>query len=107
MKALTFKAKLEELGIQSSYSRPRVSNDNPFVESMFRTLKYRPQCPSSGFASREAARAWVEKFVLWYYTNHRNSKLNFVTPEQRHNNEYKHILALRNNVLNAANRHFL
>lgn len=104
MKALTFKAKLEELGIQSSYSRPRVSNDNPFVESMFRTLKYRPQWPSSGFASREAARAWVEKFVLWYNTKHRHSKLNFVTPEQRHNNEDAHILAQRKKVLQAARR---
>src|SRR5699024_12623303 len=50
---------------------------------------------SSGFASREAARAWVEKFVLWYNTKHRHSKLNFVTPEQRHNNEDAHILAQR------------
>src|SRR5690625_1287818 len=84
--------------------RPRVSNDNPFVESMFRTLKYRPQWPSSGFASREAARAWVEKFVLWYNTKHRHSKLNFVTPEQRHNNEDAHILAQRKKVLQAARR---
>lgn len=56
MKSLTFKAKMEELGIISSYSRPRVSDDNPYVESLFRTLKYVPNWPSKGFESLEACR---------------------------------------------------
>src|SRR5690606_2292072 len=66
MKAQTMKAKLEELGVLPSYSRPRVSNDNAFVESLFRVLKYRPQWPSRGFASLDEARLWVDRFVRWY-----------------------------------------
>lgn len=50
MKAATFLATLEKLGVQSSFSRPRVSNDNPYSESLFRTLKYRPKYPTNGFA---------------------------------------------------------
>ncbi|OUS25483.1 IS3 family transposase, partial [Gammaproteobacteria bacterium 45_16_T64] len=84
MKAQTMKAKLEELGVQSSYSRPRVSNDNPYSEALFRTLKYRPEWPSSGFRTIEGARDWVQLFVEWYNEKHRHSKLNFVTPSQRH-----------------------
>jgi len=102
MKAQSMKAKLEELGVLPSYSRPRVSNDNAFVESLFRVLKYRPQWPSSGFASLDEARAWVDRFVHWYNTGHRHSKLNFVTPEQRHNGEDMMLLARRKEVLEQA-----
>ena len=56
MKAATFQVLLEKLGVQSSYSRPRVSNDNPYSEAMFRTLKYRPEFPYEGFETLEAAR---------------------------------------------------
>ncbi|MGR3159791.1 IS3 family transposase, partial [Vibrio vulnificus] len=49
MKSLTFRAKMDELGISSSYSRPRVSDDNPYVESLFRTVKYMPSWPTKGF----------------------------------------------------------
>lgn len=68
-------------------ARPRVSNDNAFVESLFRILKYRPQWPSSGFDSLDEARRWGDRFVRWYNTEHRHSKLRFMTPEQRHNGE--------------------
>lgn len=102
MKAQTMKAKLEELGVLPSYSRPRVSNDNAFVESLFRVLKYRPQWPSSGFASLDEARVWVDQFICWYNTEHRHSKLNFVTPEQRHNGEDSVLLARRKEVLEQA-----
>lgn len=102
MKAQTMKAKLEELGILPSYSRPRVSNDNAFVESLFRVLKYRPQWPSSGFASLHEARQWVERFVSWYNTEHRHSKLNFVTPQQRHNGKDTALLAQRQAILEQA-----
>jgi putative transposase len=66
MKSQTLKAKLEELQITGSHSRPRVSNDNPYVESLFRTLKYVPAWPSSGFVDLDEARQWVESFSRWY-----------------------------------------
>lgn len=102
MKAYTMKAKLDELGVLPSYSRPRVSNDNAFIESLFRVLKYRSQWPSSGFASLEEARGWVEYFVRWYNTEHRHSKINFVTPAQRHQGKDKTLLAQRKAVLEQA-----
>ncbi len=99
MKAQTMKAKLEELGVSPSHSRPRVSNDNPFSEALFRTLKYRPDWPPSGFVSLDDARDWVQRFVNWYNNDHKHSKLNSVTPAQRHNGEDKAILAKRKRVL--------
>lgn len=102
MKSQTLKAKLEELGIASSYSRPRVSNDNPFSEALFRTLKYRPQWPSSGFKELQDAREWVERFVHWYNHEHRHSKLNFVTPAERHAGKDRDVLEQRKAILEAA-----
>ncbi len=99
MKSLTFKAKMEELGIISSYSRPRVSDDNPYVESLFRTLKYVPNWPSKGFDGLERCRAWVEAFVTWYNTEHKHSRINYVTPSERHNGKDKELLAYRAKVL--------
>ncbi len=84
MKAETFQSLLEKLGIQQSFSRPRVSNDNPYSEAMFRTLKYRTNYPHKGFASLEEAREWAQQFVYWYNHIHLHSGLNFVTPEQCH-----------------------
>ncbi len=84
MKAATFLATLEKLGVQSSFSRPRVSNDNPYSESLFKTMKYRPKYPNQGFSSIEEARIWVEKFVSWYNLTHLHSGINFLTPYQRH-----------------------
>ncbi len=101
MKSLTFKAKMEELGITSSYSRPRVSDDNPYVESLFRTLKYVPNWPSKGFESLERSRSWVESFVIWYNTEHKHSRLNYVTPSERHSGKDTEILRKRAKVLMA------
>lgn len=84
MKAATFLATLEKLGVQSSFSRPRVSNDNPYSESLFKTMKYRPQYPFKGFSSLDEARLWVSKFVKWYNYTHLHSGINFITPYQRH-----------------------
>lgn len=84
MKAATFQATLEKLGVQSSFSRPRVSNDNPYSESLFKTMKYQPQYPFKGFASIEKARKWVKKFVIWYNQVHLHSGINYLTPYQRH-----------------------
>jgi transposase InsO family protein len=95
MKSLTLQAKMYELGVLSSRSRPRVSNDNPFSESLFRTLKYCPRWPSEGFESLENARQWVLKFVSWYNEEHRHSRINFVTPGQRHRGEDVEILRKR------------
>jgi len=84
MRAATFLATLEKLGVQSSFSRPRVSNDNPYSESLFKTFKYRPQYPNKGFSSIENARLWVHQFVRWYNYKHLHSGIKFVTPYQRH-----------------------
>ncbi|MGR5431779.1 integrase core domain-containing protein, partial [Vibrio astriarenae] len=86
----------------SSYSRPRVSDDNPYVESLFRTVKYMPNWPKKGFEDLGASRGWVESFVRWYNTEHKHSKLRYVTPSQRHNGKDKEILKSRAKVLLAA-----
>lgn len=95
MTSSTLKAKLQELGITSSHSRPRVSNDNPFSESLFRTLKYCPQWPSRGFATLEDARQWMLKFDRFYNQEHRHSGIRFVTPAQRHAGKDVELLAKR------------
>lgn len=84
MKAAAFLATLEKLGVQSSFSRPRVSNDNPYSEALFKTLKYRPKYPSAGFTDLSHARKWVQQFVHWYNHCHLHSGINFLTPSQRH-----------------------
>ena len=95
MKSSTLLAKLYDLGITPSRGRPRVSNDNPYAESLFRTLKYCPQWPADGFDSLESARVWVRDFVRWYNDEHRHSRIRFVTPSQRHRGEDKAILEAR------------
>jgi len=95
MKAATFLATLEKLGVQSSFSRPRVSNDNPYSEALFKTMKYRPKYPFKGFTSLEEARIWVRKFVKWYNCTHLHSGINFLTPYQRHHGLDKDIMKNR------------
>jgi putative transposase len=102
MKSVTFKAKMKELEVQPSYSRPRVSNDNPYSESLFRTVKYAPSWPAKGFSSLEEAQSWAHSFVVWYNSKHRHSKIQFVTPNQRHLGEDKEILAQRKLVIAVA-----
>tara|TARA_B110000879_G_C11099177_1_gene482406 strand:- start:373 stop:1269 length:897 start_codon:yes stop_codon:yes gene_type:complete len=102
MKSLTLKAKLEELNVIASYSRPRVSNDNPYSEAMFKTLKYCPQWPSKGFSDIEAARGWVNEFMDWYNNKHCHSGIKFVTPAQRHEGKDHTILDNRTNVYEVA-----
>ncbi len=84
MKGSTMLGTLQRLGVVPSFSRPGVSNDNPFSESLFRTLKYRPEYPSRPFASEFEAQRWVDAFVHWYNTKHQHSELRFVTPDDRH-----------------------
>jgi len=102
MKGATMLATLQQLGVIPSFSRPSVSNDNPYSESLFRTLKYRPEYPEQPFISLQAARDWVQGFVDWYNHEHLHSAIHFVTPEQRHAGKDVTILAQRKQVyLNA------
>ena len=87
MRAATLESRLEELGVLRSFSRPRVSNDNPYSESLFRTVKYRPDYPRRPFASKDQACKWVAEFVDWYNHQHRHSGIKFVTPQQRHDGQ--------------------
>jgi len=98
MKGATLLETLYQLGITPSKSRPRVSNDNPYAESIFRTCKYRPSYPVKGFAVIEEARQWVLAFVRWYNKEHRHSGINFLTPEQRHTGQAPEILEKRHKV---------
>jgi putative transposase len=84
MKGATMLATLQKLGVMPSFSRPACSNDNPYSESLFKTMKYRPSYPQRPFDSLMAARQWVGTFVHWYNEEHRHSAINFVTPTQRH-----------------------
>jgi len=102
MKGATMLATLQELGVVPSFSRPSVSNDNPYSESLFRTLKYRPEYPENAFEDLTTARAWVQGFVQWYNHEHLHSAIKFVTPEQRHTGEDKKILARRKQVYQQA-----
>ena len=86
MKCGTMLATLQWLGVAPSFSRPQVSNDNPFSESLFKTIKYCPAYPKK-FSSIEEAREWVATFVHTYNTQHLHSGIQYVTPEQRHNRE--------------------
>jgi putative transposase len=98
MKGATMLATMHRLGIVPSFSRPRVSDDNAYAESLFRTLKYCPEYPSKGFASVDAARAWVALFVAWYNDQHHHSGIGFVTPASRHAGQDVEILARRRTV---------
>lgn len=102
MKGATMLATLRELGVAPSFSRPAVSNDNPYSESLFKTLKYRPQYPRRPFANLLAARAWVDSFVQWYNTEHCHSSIRFVTPAQRHSGHDGALLVQRHAVYEAA-----
>jgi transposase InsO family protein len=104
MKGAALLATLQELGIMPSFSRPSVSNDNPYSESAFRTLKYRPNYPEKPFDSLLSARRWVAEFVAWYNKEHLHSAIKFVTPELRHNGEDIALLKARNEVYQRAKK---
>lgn len=104
MKGATMVATLDKLGVTASFSRPRVSNDNPYSESLFRTMKYRPGYPSKPFESIEQAQGWVDDFVLWYNTVHLHSAISFITPDDRHYGREERILVKRHQVYEKAQR---
>ena len=102
MKGASMLATLQALGVIPSFSRPAVSNDNPYSESLFKTLKYRPEYPAQPFADITEARQWVSGFVDWYNFEHRHSAIQFVTPAQRHAGLDTAILAKRQALYQAA-----
>lgn len=104
MKGASMLATLQWLGVVPSFSRPRVSDDNPFPEALFRTLKYRPDYPEQAFADIGEARAWIERFVRWYNHEHQHSGIRFVTPHQRHRGQDREILDHRHAVYRDARR---
>ncbi|MDD9303876.1 MAG: IS3 family transposase [Desulfobacter sp.] len=102
MKSATMLAKLQDLGVMPSFSRPSVSNDNPFSESLFRTLEYRPEYPEKPFEKIVEARDWAHRFVHWYNTEHLHSSIRFVTPEDRHTGKDFTILKNRHRIYQEA-----
>ena len=102
MKGATMLATLQKLGVVPSFSRPSVSNDNPYSESLFRTMKYRPEYPLKPFDNIEQAQSWVDGFVFWYNTQHLHSSIRYVTPDDRHFGREEHILANRRKVYEKA-----
>jgi transposase InsO family protein len=98
MKGATMLATLQWLGIVPSLSRPQVSDDNPYSESLFHTLKYRPEFPNQPFESLDAARQWVSGFVGWYNVEHHHSAIRFVTPYEKHTGAEINILKRREKV---------
>ena len=104
MKGATMLATLQSLGVVASFSRPHVSNDNPYSESLFRTLKYRPWYPRRRFASIDEARNWVAAFVHWYNDCHLHSAIGYVTPSDRHDGRDRAILNKRQAVYEQARR---
>lgn len=102
MKAQTMLAMMEKLQVTGSFSRPSVSNDNPFSESAFKTLKYVPMYPEKPFETIEEARQWVHQFVTWYNNEHRHSGVRYVTPNQKHKGDDLEILSTRSNAYEKA-----
>ena len=104
MKGSTMLLTLERLGVMPSFSRPSVSNDNPFSEAVFRTLKYVPSYPRKPFQDLEHARTWVAQFVRWYNDEHHHSGIRYVTPSQRHAGADVAILRRRSGLYQQARR---
>jgi len=95
-------ATLQALGVVPSFSRPSVSNDNPFSEALFKTLKYHPRYPERPFESLDSANAWVYAFVRWYNDDHLHSGISFVTPADRHAGKDEEVLRKRRAVYASA-----
>lgn len=102
MKGSSMLETMRQLDVVSSFSRPRVSNDNAYAESIFRTCKYRPEYPYKGFKNMTNAREWVLDFVTWYNQEHRHSGIKFVTPQSRHEGKDEAILAQRDVIYEQA-----
>ena len=104
MKGATMLETLYKLGITPSNSRPRVSNDNAYAESLFKTLKYRPNYQPKGFATLEEARIWVAGFVKWYRFKHHHSGIKFLCPSDLHEGRGEEILSKRHDLYELARK---
>ena len=104
MRSFKLAAKMRELGILLSFSRPGVSNDNAYAESLFRTMKYHQSYPLRRFRSLDTVRCWIEVFVEWYNGEHRHSGIKYVTPNQRHFGEADAICAIRQQTYSKAHQ---
>ncbi|MEO5626100.1 MAG: integrase core domain-containing protein [Dokdonella sp.] len=82
-------------GVASSFSRPRVSNENAYAEALLRSAKYYTLWPQRPFDTLDEARLWVNCFVAWYNRGHRQSALNDVTPCERQTGKAERLLAAR------------
>jgi transposase InsO family protein len=98
MRGSTMISTLQWLGIVPSFSRPQVSDDNPYSEALFRTLKHTPAYPRLPFADLVSANRWVARFVAWYNGTHRHSAIRYVTPDQRHHGRDRAVLAGRHQL---------
>ena len=103
MMALSMAELLEDLGVHKSHSRPRVSNDNPYSEAQFKTLKYRPDYPQR-FASIQTAREWCRDFFDWYSYTHYYSGIGYLRPADLHADRHREILEYRQEVLDHTQR---
>ncbi len=92
---------LADLGVTKTHSRPHVSDDNPFSESQFRTMKYRPEFPDR-FGCIQDSRAFCQSFFQWYNQEHRHSGVGLLTPAAVHYGQAENILQQRQDVLNVA-----
>jgi len=101
MKGQSLLSFLTDLKVNLSFSRPRVSNDNPFSESLFRTVKYHRSYPRL-FKSLKEARIWMADFVNWYNSCHLHSSIGYVTPHQLRYGESEEIFTRRNETMEQA-----
>jgi putative transposase len=101
MIALSMAELLLDVGVHKSHSRPRVSNDNPFIEAHFKTLKYHPDFPAR-FGSIQAARAWCREFFEWYNFEHYHSGIGYLRPADVHAGRHQQVLEQRQVVLDQA-----
>jgi putative transposase len=95
MRGSLLRESMVALGVEPSFSRPRVSNDNAYAEALFRTAKYCPLWPDQPFDTVTDARLWVQKFIEWYNEDHRHSALKYVTPNERHEGKATALLQAR------------
>jgi transposase InsO family protein len=102
MKGTTMLGTLQRLGVVPSFSRPSVSNDNPYPEALFKTVKYHPSFPDKPFDTLQEARQWTVGLERWYNEEHRHSALKFITPGQRHRGEDHELLRHRTALYAAA-----
>jgi len=104
MRGSTMISTLQWLGVIPSFSRPHVSDDNPYSEALFRTLKHTPAYPRLPFADLASATRWVARFVEWYNGTHRHSAIRYVTPDQRHHGRERAVLASRHTLYERVRR---